>query len=296
MPDNGSSLLQQLGFTAYEAKAWLTLAHATMLTGYEVAKRSGIPRANIYPVLDRLVERGAARRIDARDGVRYAATPTAQLLDDMQREQQHLLSAAKAALPSRPDPSQEQPVYSLQSAEQAMLTARRLIGEARQALFIALQPQEAAPLAPELRDAHERGVKITTLCMEACPAECGACRGTIHRCAMSPDGAGRWLLISADEAFAIAVEFNAGGVRAIETRQPLVVQLVTSYIRQSAALAVLGGELGDQFDGLVSLQARALLEGLQPHGGFPHRAAQASTEENTASRPDTGITQEEDSP
>ncbi len=293
MTDDGSSLLQQLGFTAYEAKAWLILAQATTLTGYEVAKHSGIPRANIYPVLKRLVERGAARRIDTPDGIRYAATPTPQLLEDMQREQQRLLTAAKAALPSQPDLSQEQPVFSLQSAEQTLAAARRLIGETRQALFIAVQPREAALLAPELREAHERGVEITTLCMEACAAECGACRGTIHRCAMSPGGVDRWLLVSADNGAAVTAEFNAdGGVRAIETRQPLVVQLVTSYIRQSAALAVLGGELGDQFDGLVSLQARALLEGLQPHGGFPRQAAQAAPEENTTTRPVTGNTKE----
>lgn len=293
MTGDGSSLLQQLGFTAYEAGAWLALAQSTTLTGYEVAKHSGIPRANVYPVLKRLVERGAARRIDTRDGIRYAATPTSQLLEDMQREQQRLLTAAKAALPSQPDASQEQPVYSLQSAEQTLAAARRLIGTTRRALFIAVQPQEAALLATELREAHERGVKITTLCMEACAAECGACRGTIHRCAMSTGGVDRWLLVSADDEAAVTAAFNAGGgVRAIETRQPLVVQLVTSYIRQSAALAVLGGELGDQFDGLVSLQARALLEGLRPHGGFPLQAAQAAMEENTTTRPVTGITKE----
>ena len=55
MTDAGriGALLERLGFTEYEARAYLTLLGRNPLTGYELAKLSGIPRPNVYPVLDR---------------------------------------------------------------------------------------------------------------------------------------------------------------------------------------------------------------------------------------------------
>ncbi|MDN5873526.1 MAG: hypothetical protein L0H29_03985 [Sinobacteraceae bacterium] len=270
MAEKSLSLLQKLGFSAYEAKAWLALAQAggSTLNGYEVAKHSGVPRANIYPVLRKLVERGAARRVDASEGARYVAVPAEALLERIKDEQDALISTAHKTLPRNPPSTEEWPVYALRSEHQVYATAQRLVEAAQQSLFIALQPPEARQLAPLLRAAADRGIKITTLCMEACPAECGGCQGHIHRCKLTHDDSGRWLLIVADETTAMTAEIDGhDSARGIETHQPLVVQLVSAYIRQSTALAILGGELGDRFQGLVSLHARQLLGGLLP---IPH--------------------------
>ena len=64
--------LQELGFGQYEAQAYITLLKKNPLNGYELARDSGIPRANIYMVLHKLEERGAAVRIDTENGRRYA--------------------------------------------------------------------------------------------------------------------------------------------------------------------------------------------------------------------------------
>lgn len=58
--------LEAIGFTEYEARAYLLLLREGPQTGYHVAKVSGIPRPNIYPVLSRLVERGAVNKMDAK--------------------------------------------------------------------------------------------------------------------------------------------------------------------------------------------------------------------------------------
>lgn len=297
MQADNLELLQKLGFTAYEAKAWLALAPAGPLTGYEVAKRAGIPRANVYPVLQRLVDGGSARCVDTPDGPRYVATPATELLESMQRDQRDLFAAARASLPRGPAHAERVPVYALQTVAQVRAAARALIAGARDTLLIAVQPLEAALLAPDVRVAEERGVAITTLCLEACETECGGCRGTIHRCACAATRNSRWLVAVADDAAALVADFEgAEGVRAVETRQPLLVYLAAAYVRQSAALAVLGDDFGERFNGLVSLQARRLLDGLQPQGGSPFRATRAAVAEpDSSSRPVSGNTKE-DSP
>ena len=70
-------LLQQLGFSEYEARAYLALLQRNPLNGYELAKVSGLPRANVYAVLQKLEDRGAVVRLDMPSGARYApVTPT----------------------------------------------------------------------------------------------------------------------------------------------------------------------------------------------------------------------------
>jgi sugar-specific transcriptional regulator TrmB len=67
--------LQRLGFGEYEAKAYIALLQRSPLTGYELAKVSGLPRANVYAVLPKLEEKGAVLRVDTPAGPRYSPVP-----------------------------------------------------------------------------------------------------------------------------------------------------------------------------------------------------------------------------
>ena len=74
--------LQRLGMSGYEAKAYVALVAAGgPLNGYEVAKRSGVPRSTVYETLAKLVGRGAAYEVRAgEDGVGYISLPPSALL------------------------------------------------------------------------------------------------------------------------------------------------------------------------------------------------------------------------
>ena len=49
--------LVQLGFSGYEARAYISLLKNNPITGYELAKHSGIPPSKIYEVIGKLLER-----------------------------------------------------------------------------------------------------------------------------------------------------------------------------------------------------------------------------------------------
>ena len=51
-------LLGQLGFSEYEAKAYVTLLQQNPLNGYELAKATGLKSGTLYPILIRLADRG----------------------------------------------------------------------------------------------------------------------------------------------------------------------------------------------------------------------------------------------
>lgn len=262
------ALLKELGFGDYEAKAYVSLVGAGQCNGYEVAKAAGMPRANVYAVLERLVERGAVQRFKTARQVRYAATPPPDLLASLDKKHQNTLTAAQEALAKLAQPDALIPAFNLHDAEELLARARADIDAADKTLLVAIQPTEAARLAKPLQHARDRGVAITTLCLEACERECGGCQGQIHRHQLAPKGTARWLLVVADQRQVLLGQFDRGSAEGVVTAQPLVVELASAFVRQSLALALLGDELGDQLDRGLSTHSRQALNHLYPGGDF----------------------------
>ncbi len=244
--DDAVERLQPLGFSEYEARAYVALLQASPLTGYELAKRSGIPRPNIYLVLQRLEERGAVLRVETPEGTRYAPVPPGELLRRLDRRFGEALAAAQKALEALAPPPPMEPVWSLSGYPALLDHARALLEGAARTIWIALWPPEAQALATPLARAESRGVRITTLCLAACATACEGCRGQLHRYRMAPTAAARWLILVSDEAEAVAGEIQGETTaRGIRTRQPMLVDLLLDYIRHSIALATVVEELGN---------------------------------------------------
>lgn len=269
-------VLQDLGFTEYEARAYAALLAGGALSGYELAKKSGIPRANVYAVIEKLLERGAIRREqDAGGGQHYSPVPARQLLRAIEGDQSRAMAAAKRALARPAQRGGAGNAFTLRDGE-LLLAARQLIDACERDLVIAIQQHEAASLAEPLRMASERGVTITTLCLEACERECGGCRGEVHRYQLAPRDGRRWLVLTADRRTALIGQSSEAGAEGVVTEQQLVVELAAAYVRQSLALAVVGDELAGRFEGLLSQQAQAVLAGLHPEDPGPIRAREPS--------------------
>ena len=262
------TLLGDLGFNDYEAKAYVGLVGAGECNGYELAKAAAIPRANVYAVLERLVARGAARRVEAAQGTRYAAIAPSALLTQLQHKHQRTVAAAGEAMTALGQSAASAPAFNLRGRDELMAHAIAEIDSADKTLSVAIQPIEAALLATPLRHARERGVAITTLCLEGCAQECVGCQGQIHRLSMAPQGTTRWLLLIADRRQVLLGQFDGGAVEGLVTAQRLVVELADAYIRQSMALALLGNELAGRFDGLLSVQAQRVLNDFYPGEDF----------------------------
>jgi DNA-binding MarR family transcriptional regulator len=259
--------LQQLGFSQYEAQAYITLLQRSPLNGYELAKISGIPRPNIYSVLQKLEERGAVVRMDSPEGTRYSPVASEELIQRLRSHFQDSLEAARRSLEAVKTAPEEEHVWNARGYPALLEHARSFVEAASRELLVAVWPAEAEALSTNLEAAHARGVKITTLCLAGCPGECGSCRGQIHRYPIAPEQETHCLLLVPDESEVLAGEVGPEGVAvAVRTRQRLLVNLASWYIRQSIALSVLLLNLGDRLDGLIDPRTRDLLESLAPAG------------------------------
>ncbi len=264
--------LQQLGFTEYEARAYVALLRQNPQNGYELAKTSGLPRANVYSVLEKLEERGAVVRLEETNSVRYAPIAPEELIRRLENKLQGSLKEAHASLDEVAQATAYENIFSIRGYAPMLEHARVLIDSAQTSVLLALEKTESAALKDSTEAAMLRGVKIVTLCLEACLEECGNCRGSLFRYHVEPLEESRWLVLLADGQEMLAGEIDAGEqTLAVSTRQRLLVSLASGYIRRSIALAALVNDLDTRLEDLLNPLTRATLAALgreDRQGGF----------------------------
>jgi len=256
--------LQRLGFSQYEAQAYIALIKENPANGYELAKRSGIPRPSIYPVLQKLEERGAIGRVETPTGTRFVPLPPDDLLSKLSHQFQGHIEAASNSLneiASSPTPEYTQ---NFRGYLELLDFARRMLQSAQRHVLIITWPEEARALADPLRHAKERGIRLTTLCLNGCERPCSYCQGHIFRFQFAPPETSRWLVLVADHGELLAGEIASGQeTLAVYTRQKMLVKLAAGYIQNSIVLAKFISNLGDGLNSLLSPQTHADLEKLQ---------------------------------
>jgi sugar-specific transcriptional regulator TrmB len=149
--------LSLLGLTDNEARGYATLLRFGPLTGYEVAKRSGIARGNVYASLGRLIEKQAVLRTSEDQ---FIALPLAQFVA---LQQEHLTLAAEQAqrtLQRLQQSSEGAQVVSIIGTETLLQRCMTILQEAQRPVFIAGFPTELAILAPSLKPAQQRALPI----------------------------------------------------------------------------------------------------------------------------------------
>jgi hypothetical protein len=252
--------LQGLGFSEYEAKAYVTLLEGGAQTGYQVAKASGIPRPNIYPVLARLRQRGAVNQTEAKGAARYSALAAEQMFDGLGRNFATHLGRARDAVRDLQEAEVAERAWNVEGYERVLERGQALIDAAGEQLFVGVWSNESARLASNVTEAEARGVEVTTLCVQGCPNECGGCRGRIYRHDLNGSGGPRWLVVVRDRAEVLGAQFyESGAAHGAITKMPAFVALATQFLENTVALGEIARSLGPRMNKTLDDGARHAL-------------------------------------
>jgi hypothetical protein len=254
--------LQAVGFGEYEARAYATLVRDGPLTGYQLAKNSGIPRPNIYAIVDRLEKRSAVTRVAVGDGVKYAALPADEMLDRLSRTVEAHLSDARGALDGLGEAGDAAYVWNIEGYDNMIARAEAIIGGAQDRLTVGIWSSESARLAPAIEAAQGRGVRVLVLCVQGCAHECGHCRGEIYRYPMSNDTDRRWLMLAADDREMLVGQVGPGAqARGAQTTLAAMVAMTSQYVRNTIAAAEIVRSLGPRLPTLLDAEAKRAVQG-----------------------------------
>lgn len=262
---NAQSALMNIGFSEYEARAYTALVRRSPLNGYEIAKDSGVPRANIYAVLDKLMARNAIKRFESASGTRYTPVDPAKLTRNLAREHDRSLREAERSLESISAPSAIDYVWNAEGYDAFLARARATIANAKKELVVAVSPPEAAALGADLAAREEAGVKITTLCLSGCLVKCDGCPEPVYRFKIVDGTEKRWIVIVADgQDFVGASITTPANTLVLTTQHPLLIELALSYVRNTIAIGRVVADIGDALDDILSPQTKEIIAGLGP--------------------------------
>jgi len=159
VPENA---LSALGFTEIEAAIYCKLLRGEPATGYRLAKAIGKAPANTYQALGSLTAKGAVMVEDG-ESKTYRAIPPADLLGSLQRSFESARHTAQSALEALQPAAADDRIYQLKSPAQIYERAEAMIARAREILLFDMFDAPLARLAPALRDAQARGVRVAGL-------------------------------------------------------------------------------------------------------------------------------------
>lgn len=150
----------------YEAKCYTALVEAgTPLNGYEVAKRSGVPRSAVYEVLKKLVARSAAYEVvHDGDGASYVPLSPAMLMSRFRAHMDDTVNSLEAGFASLAAPAQAALTHPIDGRRDLMDRCRDVVMSASSDVFVSVWPEELNELRPVLRRAVDHGVDVSVIC------------------------------------------------------------------------------------------------------------------------------------
>ena len=241
--------LKPLGFSSYEAKAYATLASSQPLSGYELAKLSGVPRSMVYEALGKLQGKGAVFALPE-DPVRYVALPPAKLIARVRRQTEAQLEQAEKQLSQLRTPESVELVHRLEGETRALEGAISLIEGAQTSLTLSLWAAQLEVLEPHLRRARARGVRIRMMLFgESAPQNLGSVylHHFIDSHIVENRLGAQLMVLSADSREVLVANLgpHTDGW-AVRTRDRALILVAEEYVRHDVVLAALTAKVGKE--------------------------------------------------
>ncbi len=238
--------LRNLGFTELEAKCLHVLSEFGTSTGYEIAKRLGVSRSNVYTALQKLVEKGVL--LESRgEPNHYHSLSIEDISGKIAAEIEHSIRYVKQNMP-KPD-SDRSEYFSLDGDAKALERVRTEIRKARDEVLCDFWPEELELLAGDLRAVSEAGARVCVAAARAAEAPDGVQVFSHGRGEGWQEGSGRKFSLVIDRRLAIiGTRGGQTAGKAMLTEHRAMVELLHSHFCQDVVLQELMKDMGAKLE------------------------------------------------
>lgn len=226
-------MLQTFGFSQYESKVYETLASNTEpMDASLVVKHSGVPKAKIYEVLSRLIEKGMVLDTVSEKKKLYAALPLPSLIEKLTRQFQQDVAQLSASL--APKKVSDDRVWSLKVDSSIRAEIKQMIQQATHSIRISAWSEDFREYLPLLKEKEREGVHIEALVVGSLLTD----MANLHQMIPSQghEGLERSQLIVVDEHDVIFAGEEHGSWQAIKTSAQPFVKFFADFFYHDVAL------------------------------------------------------------
>jgi sugar-specific transcriptional regulator TrmB len=240
--------LKAIGFSEYEARAYVSALVLKNGSAYEIARDAKIPTSKIYETMARLKEKklvfetaqAGKKKYVALSGEEFLAQ--ARSLSDKRFE---TLAKDLARLPTGADVSF---IWNISEYEVLLDKSRRFIREAKATVLLSLWPEELEKVFEELAAADKRGVKIAVIHFHTGKVDRKVGTMFAHPIedTLYAERGGRGFTLVADSRAAVmGTMFETGGVEGAWSANRGFVLLAEDYLKHDIYIM----KIVDRFDG-----------------------------------------------
>ncbi|MDN4494483.1 TrmB family transcriptional regulator [Ureibacillus aquaedulcis] len=204
MKENILEILKNLNFTEYEAKAYLALLEESPLTGYAVAKNSGVPRSRIYEVLDSLVIRGDIL-VSPGNTPQYSPVPAKELIKSRRMKAEENFELAEKSLEQfEHSANDRENIWNIRGRNEILEKVKACIRSAKKRILLEIWNDEFEELESELSQAADRGVNVTVIAYGEIVSDFANVYHHYMGHKITEEYGGRWIVISGDDSEVVA--------------------------------------------------------------------------------------------
>lgn len=238
--------LQRMGFSQYESKAYISLLRHSPATGYDISKRSGVPRSMIYQVLGKLTDRGAVHLVPS-NPVTYTPVPANHLIGQFRLEYKDTLDYLEEKLSSLESERKIDVIHHIRGQEKIIKEMIEIINKTEKELWLSVWENELEDIYESVEKMIAQGVDVFTVLFGAKDEKLGA---TFHHNYMPPHivsdrAGGRLTIVACDDREVLIANFSEGNIPwAVKTRDPALILIATEYIRHDIVIEVISKNIG----------------------------------------------------
>ncbi|MBS4190155.1 TrmB family transcriptional regulator [Bacillus sp. FJAT-49705] len=204
MKENTIETLKNLNFTEYEAKAYLALLEESPLTGYAVAKNSGVPRSKIYEVLESLALRGDIF-VSYGNTPQYIPVPAKELIRNRRLKAEEAFEQVEKSLAKFELSSNDREnIWNITGRNEILDKVKACILSAEKRVLLEIWEEEFNELESELRQAANKGVTITIITYGEIESDFAHIYHHDMSREITEEYDGRWIVFSGDDAEVVA--------------------------------------------------------------------------------------------
>lgn len=154
-----SKKMMQLGFTQYEARAYVSLLCNYPATRYEISKKSGVPRSAIYDVIQKLDNLGVVNVLTTKPE-KYVPLPPEEFLRMLERRYHQKIEDLRESLSQMNTDVEPEQLWNITGYRNLIEKAREMILSAKNEIYISIWKSEMSELEKVLCAAQRRGIKV----------------------------------------------------------------------------------------------------------------------------------------
>ncbi|WP_105615260.1 TrmB family transcriptional regulator [Vallitalea okinawensis] len=156
--------LLNMGFTTYEARAYITLLENGPLNGYELSKQSGIPKSNAYSCLQTMLEKGFVYKVE-RESTHFAPRDFKEITTILRDQLEDDIQFLSNNLPTYKTEASN--FLTIKGEDNIFDKLKLMIRDAKDKIIIDLWKQDLITLLGELKVAKGKGIRIYAIVMES---------------------------------------------------------------------------------------------------------------------------------